>query len=291
MFARLSLYDDGSVLAKLQVRPTWTDQIKEKQLLDESLVPRFQQVKKGETLEFGLNREGVLCFRGRMCILNDSELRQSILREAHGSPYAMHPGGNKLYRDLRDMYWWPGLKREVIDYVRAVGRIICNWQNLRIATAINPTKLGECRILGPELVADTESKVKLIRERLKEAFDRQKSYADLKRKGIEYSVGDYVFLKRVGPVAYQLELPLELEKVHDIFHVSMLRRYHSDPSHVIPIEEIEVRPDLTIEEEPVQILKRNVKVLRKKSVSLVKVLWRNHGTEEATWEPEESMWH
>ncbi|XP_052886935.1 uncharacterized protein LOC128295412 [Gossypium arboreum] len=171
----------------------------------------------------------------------------------------------------------------------------------------------------PNLVADTESKVKLIRELLKEAFDRQKSYADLKRKGIEYSVGDYVFLKvspwkkimrsgwkgklsprfirpyqilmRVGSIAYQLQLPLELEKIHNVFYISLLRRYRSDPSHVVPIEKIEVRPDLTIEEEPVQILERDVKVLRKKSVPLVKVLWRNHGTKKATWEPEESMQH
>ncbi|KAK5842474.1 hypothetical protein PVK06_004838 [Gossypium arboreum] len=149
------------------------------------------------------------------------------------------------------------------------------------------------------------------------ASDRQKSYADLKREEIEYSVGDMVFLKvspwkkilrfgkkgklsprfigpyrvlkRVGPVAYQLELPPELDRIHDVFHVSMLRRYHSDPTHVVLVAEIEVRTDLTFEEEPVQILDRDVKVLRRKSVPLVKVLWRNHGREEATWEPEEAM--
>ncbi|XP_052883550.1 uncharacterized protein LOC128292699 [Gossypium arboreum] len=84
----------------------------------------------------------------------------------------------------------------------------------------------------------------------------------------------YWVLKRVGPVAYQLELPLELDRIHKIFHVFMLRRYHSDPTHVVPIAEIEVQPDLTFEEEPVQILDRDVKVLRRKSVPLVKVLWR-----------------
>ncbi|KAK5775545.1 hypothetical protein PVK06_043446 [Gossypium arboreum] len=179
------------------------------------------------------------------------------------------------------------------------------------------TELGERQVLGPELVADTEDKVKLIRDRLKEASDRQKSYADLKRKEIEYSVGDMVFLKvspwkkilrfgkkgklsprfigpyrvlkRVGPVAYQLELPPELDRIHNVFHVSMLRRYRSDPTHVVPVAEIEVRTDLTFEEELVQILDRDVKVLRRKSVPLVKVLWHNHGREEATWEPEEAM--
>ncbi|KAG8501449.1 hypothetical protein CXB51_003789 [Gossypium anomalum] len=103
LFARLSLYDDGSLLAELQVRPTWTEQVKEKQLKDDSLARRFQQVRDGENEDFGLNTEGVLCFRGRVCIPKDSELRQSILKEAHGGLCAMHSGGNKLYRDLREV--------------------------------------------------------------------------------------------------------------------------------------------------------------------------------------------
>ncbi|XP_016743099.1 uncharacterized protein [Gossypium hirsutum] len=99
----------------------------------------------------------------------------------------------------------------------------------------------------------------------------------------------YQILKRVGPVAYQLDLPPKLDRIYDMFHVSMLRRYRSDPTHIVPIEEIEVRPDLTFEEEPVQILDRDVKVLRRKSIPLVKVMWQNHRTEEATWELEDSM--
>ncbi|KAG8474874.1 hypothetical protein CXB51_031596 [Gossypium anomalum] len=84
MFARLSLYDDGTLLAELQVRLTWVDQIKEKQLKDESLVARFQQVKEGETSESGLNSEGVLCFRGRICVQKDSDLRPGPKREVTG---------------------------------------------------------------------------------------------------------------------------------------------------------------------------------------------------------------
>ena len=102
-------------------------------------------------------------------------------------------------------------------------------------------------------------------------------------------IGHYCVLKRVGTVAYQLELPPELDWIHDVFQVSMLRRYRSDPPHIISIEEIEVRPDLTFEEESVQILDHDVKVLRRKSVPLVKVLWRNHCSEEAPWEPKETM--
>ncbi|XP_012461515.1 uncharacterized protein LOC105781528 [Gossypium raimondii] len=102
-------------------------------------------------------------------------------------------------------------------------------------------------------------------------------------------IGLYRILKRVGPVAYQLELPLELDHIHDVLHVSMLRWHQSDPSHIVSVEEIEVRPDLTFEEEPVQILDSNIKVLKRKSIPLVKVLWQNHGTEKATWEPKNLM--
>ncbi|XP_017631525.1 uncharacterized protein LOC108474122 [Gossypium arboreum] len=143
------------------------------------------------------------------------------------------------------------------------------------------TELGKQRVLGSKLVSETEDKIRLIWDRLKAASDRQKSYANLKRKDIKYSIGDFVFLK--------LELPLELNRIHDVLHISMLRRYCSDPTHIVPMEEIEVRPDLTFEEKLVQILDRNIKVLGRKSIPLVKVLWQNHSTEEATWESEDLM--
>ncbi|XP_012435387.1 uncharacterized protein LOC105762009 [Gossypium raimondii] len=142
------------------------------------------------------------------------------------------------------------------------------------------TELGERRVLCSELVFDIEDKVRPILDCLKAASDRKKSYADLKHREIEYSVGDFIFLK-VSP-RKQLELPPELDRIHDVFHVSMLRPYRSDPTHIIPIEEIEVQPDLTFKEEPVQILELDVKVLKRESIPLVKVLWRNHSPEEAT---------
>ncbi|KAG8503264.1 hypothetical protein CXB51_001221 [Gossypium anomalum] len=172
------------------------------------------------------------------------------------------------------------------------------------------TELSESKIFGVDLIKDAEQKVKIIRESLKAASDRQKSYADLKRKDIEYQVGDKVFLKvspwkkilrfgrkgklsprfigpyeiseRVGPVAYRLILSLELEKIHNVFHVSMLRRYRSGPSHIINPSEVEIQSDMSYEEEPIRILAREVKELRNKKVPLVKVLWLKHGMEEAT---------
>ncbi|XP_016743191.1 uncharacterized protein [Gossypium hirsutum] len=102
-------------------------------------------------------------------------------------------------------------------------------------------------------------------------------------------IGSYQILKRVGLVAYQLELPPESDHIHDVFHVSLLRHYHSNPTHSVTVEEIKVTPDLTFKEEPVQILDRDVKVLIRKPIPLVNVLWRNHSTEVATWELEDLM--
>ena len=102
-------------------------------------------------------------------------------------------------------------------------------------------------------------------------------------------IGSYEVLERIGLVAYRLALPLELAELHDVFHVSMLRRYHSDESHILPVQEIQVREDLSHDEEPKAIMAREVKRLRNKQVPLVKVLWQHHGREEATWEPEATM--
>ncbi|KAJ8768935.1 hypothetical protein K2173_023930 [Erythroxylum novogranatense] len=102
-------------------------------------------------------------------------------------------------------------------------------------------------------------------------------------------VGSYEILERIGPLAYRLALPPELSQIHDVFHVSMLRRYRSDPSHIIQTSEVQLSDDLSYEEMLVAILDSKEKVLRNKIIQLVKVLWRNHTVEEATWEPLDAM--
>ena len=129
-------------------------------------------------------------------------------------------------------------------------------------------ELSENKVIGPDLIQEIEEKVKMIRERLNVATDRQKSYVGMKRKDIRYEIYEKVFLKvspwkkvmrfgekgklsprfigsyevieKVGPVAYHLALSSELEKIHNVFHVSMLRRYRSDPSHVVSSETIDL---------------------------------------------------
>ncbi|KAK8574435.1 hypothetical protein V6N12_062129 [Hibiscus sabdariffa] len=140
----------------------------------------------------------------------------------------------------------------------------------------------------------------LYGRRLKPDFDRQKAYANKTRRDIWYEVRDKVFLKvslwkkvlrfgkkgklspryigpievieKVGIMAYQLALPPKFDKIHNAFHVSMLQGYRSDPSHMLEPEEVELNPDLSYEEEHVMILDHEIKRLRNKNVSLVKVL-------------------
>ncbi|KAK8540302.1 hypothetical protein V6N12_046589 [Hibiscus sabdariffa] len=146
----------------------------------------------------------------------------------------------------------------------------------RCRTPLCWSELGESKVLGPQMIQDTEKQVRVIHDRLKQAFDRQKAYADTKQRDIRHEVGDRVFLKvspwkkvlrfgkrgklstryigpfevleKVGPVAYRLALPPEFDKIHNVFHVSMLRKYRSDPSHVLEPEEVELNLDLSYEE-------------------------------------------
>ena len=178
-------------------------------------------------------------------------------------------------------------------------------------------EVGNQQLLGPELVQRTNEVVQKIRMRIQTAQSRQKSYADARRKDLEFEVGDHMFLKvapirgvsrfgrrgklsprfigpfeileRIGLVAYRLALPPALTAVHNVFHVSMLRKYTADPSHVIDFEPLPLREDMSYEEYPTRILSRCVKTLRNREISLVKVQWGNHRPEEATWERKSDM--
>ena len=134
-------------------------------------------------------------------------------------------------------------------------------------------EVGERKLLGPELVQMTTKKIKLIHERLRIARSRQKSYAERRRRDLEFQIGNFVFLKvspysgvkrfgkkgklsprfvepfeileRIGMVAYRIALPSELSSIHDVFHVSMLRKYIPDPSHVVEYESLQIGGDLS----------------------------------------------
>ncbi|KAJ4701059.1 Retrotransposon protein, putative, Ty3-gypsy subclass [Melia azedarach] len=484
----LAVKDNGALLAHFHVRPVLIDHIREMQDQDPSIAKLKKEVRDGLRTDFLLKDDEMLVMGSRLCVPNDLELKKQILEEAHSSAYVMHPGSTKMYRNLREHYWWQGMKREIAEFVSRC--LICQqikaehqrpaglsqplpipewkwehitmdfvmglprtqrghdsvwvivdrltksahflpfkstysmdkmaslyvneivrlhgapvsivsdrdprftsrfWPSLQYAmgtklnfsTAFHPQtdgqsertiqtledmlracviqfkgnwdvylslmefaynnsyqtsiqmapyealygrkcrtpicwdEVGERKLLGPEIVQDTNEKISVIRDRLKMAQDRQKSYADKRRRNLEFAVGDYVFLRvspwkgilrfgkrgklsprymgpfeiieRIGEVAYRLALPPELSRIHDVFHVSMLRKYISDPSHILDSQPAQLEENLTYEEEAVQILDSREQQLRNKTIPLVKVLWRNHNVEEATWEREDQM--
>ncbi|KAL0543835.1 hypothetical protein IC582_018940 [Cucumis melo] len=475
-------------LAQLTVQPTLRQRIINAQSNDPYLVEKRGLAEAGQAVEFSLSSDGGLLFERRLCVPSDSAIKTELLSEAHSSPFSMHPGSTKMYQDLKRVYWWRNMKREVAEFVSRC--LVCQqvkaprqkpagllqplsipewkWENvsmdfitglprtlrgftviwvvvdrltksahfvpgkstytaskwaqlymseivrlhgvpvsivsdrdarftskfwkglqtamgtrLDFSTAFHPQtdgqterlnqvledmlracalefpsswdshlhlmefaynnsyqatigmapfealygkccrspvcwgEVGEQRLMGPELVQSTNEAIQKIRSRMHTAQSRQKSYADVRRKDLEFEIGDKVFLKvapmkgvlrferkgklsprfvgpfeileRIGPVAYRLALPPSLSTVHDVFHVSMLRKYVPDPSHVVDYEPLEIDENLSYVEQPVEVLAREVKTLRNKQIPLVKVLWRNHRVEEATWEREDDM--
>ena len=100
-------------------------------------------------------------------------------------------------------------------------------------------------------------------------------------------IGPFEILARIGAVTYRLALPPQMGGVHDVFHVSMLRQYHPDPSHVIDWTDIEIAQDASYEAIPVQVIDSREQILRGKTIPLVRVQWQHHGAAESTWERED----
>ncbi|GJZ76432.1 putative reverse transcriptase domain-containing protein [Tanacetum coccineum] len=148
--------------------------------------------------------------------------------------------------------------------------------------------IGESSLIGPELIQETTDKVVLIKEKLKVAGDRQKSYANNRRKPVEFEVGDRVMLK-VSPWKGVIRFGKRLSwhQVHDTFHVSNLKNYLADVSFHVPLDEIKVDKTLRLVEEPVEIMDREIKSLKRSRISLVKVCWNSIHGPEFTWERED----
>ncbi|GJZ39158.1 putative reverse transcriptase domain-containing protein [Tanacetum coccineum] len=152
-------------------------------------------------------------------------------------------------------------------------------------------EVGEAQLTGPELIQETTEKIVLIKQRMQAAQDRQKSYADRKRKPMEFEVGDRVMLK-VSPwkgVVTFAEHPQELSRVHHTFHVSNLKKCYADEPLVMPLEGIHVDDKLQFVEEPVEIMEREIKRLKRSRIPLVKVRWNSRRGPEFTWEREDSF--
>ena len=173
---------------------------------------------------------------------------------------------------------------------------------------------GDKLVLGPDMIREATEKVELVKLRMKEAQDRQKSYADQRRRDLVFEIGDLVFVKispmkgvvrfgkagkltkryvgtfrvmeRIGFQAYRVELPEHMEGIHNVFHVSHLRKCLHDPSLILEPsvqQEIEIEPDSTVIRRPFCIIDRKEKQLRNKMVSLLKIQW-SENPKDCTWE-------
>ncbi|GKD97683.1 hypothetical protein Tco_1381580 [Tanacetum coccineum] len=144
------------------------------------------------------------------------------------------------------------------------------------------------QLTSPEIVRKTTEKIIHIKHRLQASHDRQRSYADKRRKPLEFQVGDKI-LAKVGTVAYRLELPEKLGRVHSTFHVSNLKKFLSDEPLAIPLDEIHFDDKLNFIEEPVEIIDREVKRLKQSHIPIMKVRWNSRRGPEYTWEREDQM--
>ncbi|WVZ63932.1 hypothetical protein U9M48_013522 [Paspalum notatum var. saurae] len=187
----------------------------------------------------------------------------------------------------------------------------------RCRTPLNWSEPGERITFGPDLVTQAEEQVKFIHSNLKRAQSRQQSYSDRRRRPLAFEEGDHVYLQvspmkgvhrfgvkgklapryvgpfkiteRCGLVAYRLELPPHLAAVHDVFHVSQLKKCLRVPEEVVDTSQIQIQLDLTYKEKPIRILDQKQRSTRRRNIKFYKVQWRNHSEEEATWEQEEFL--
>ncbi|GKD79869.1 putative reverse transcriptase domain-containing protein [Tanacetum coccineum] len=371
--------------------------------------------------------DGTLCLNNRSWLPCYGDLRTLVMHESHKSKYSIHPGSDKMYQDLKQLYWWPNMKANIATYVskcltcskvkaehqkpsgllvqpeipewkwekitmdfvtklpkttngydtiwvivdrltksahflpmretdpmerlmklymkekalhKALGtRLdmsteplaseIC-WSNTyqkaapfkalygrKCRSPVYWAEVGDAQLTGPAIIHETTEKITQIKSRIQAARDRQKSYANIRCKSLEFQVGDRVMLKvsswkgvvhfgkrgklkpwyvgpfkvieRVRTVAYKLELPQQLSRVHNMFHMLNLKKCLSDESLVIPLEELCVDDKLHFVKEPVEVMNREIKHMKRSRIPIIKVRWNSKRGPEFTWEREDQF--
>ncbi|GKC99776.1 putative reverse transcriptase domain-containing protein [Tanacetum coccineum] len=149
-------------------------------------------------------------------------------------------------------------------------------------------EVGDSQLTGPVIIHETTEKIFQIKSRIQAARDRQKSYAVVRQKPLEFQVGDKIIAK-VGTIAYHLKLPERLSRVHSTFYVLKLKTCMADEPLAIPLDEIQVDDKLHFVKEPIEIMDREVKRLKQSHIPIVKVRWNYRRSLEFTWEHEDQM--
>nr|GEV05045.1 reverse transcriptase domain-containing protein [Tanacetum cinerariifolium] len=199
------------------------------------------------------------------------DVRNMIMNEAHKSKYSVHPGANKMYYDLRDRYWLPVMKKDIVVYSmqEALGT------HLDMSMAYHPQTDGQ------------------------KSFVRRLCGQKLEKKGVvrfgkkgklaPKFIGPFEIIEKIDPVVYRLDLLEELDGVHDTFHVSNLKKCLADPTLKVPLDEIQIDVKLNFVEEPVEIWEREFKKLKRSRITIIKVQWNSKRRPEFIWECEDQM--
>jgi hypothetical protein len=184
-------------------------------------------------------------------------------------------------------------------------------------TLLNWSKPGERWFFRPHMVRETEEKVQRIIHNLREAKAHQKSYADKRRQPLYFQVEDYVYLKvspmkgvsrfkvkgklapwyigpfpileQCGPVAYRLQLPETLSAVHNVFHVSQLKKCLRVLDQTVEVADVSLEPDLTYSEHPIRVLDQKDRITRRRTLKFYNIQWNQHTEDEATWETQDFL--
>ncbi|GJR36065.1 putative reverse transcriptase domain-containing protein [Tanacetum coccineum] len=315
--------------------------------------------------------DGVRYLNGRAWIPKINNLRKVVMDKAHRSRYSIHPGADKMYKDVKKYYWttrghdsiWV-----VVDQLTKSAHFLpiqkdYNMNKLAqdaLGTRLDTSttyhsshlplvefsynnsyhtsikcapfealygrkcrlllcwlEMGDSQLIRLDIIQETVDKITAIKERLRTARSRQKSYADNHKKPLEFPIEDNVLLKvspwkgmirfgkrgklnprYIGPfkvlkiislVAYRLELPQELSGIHDVFHVSNLKKCLTDETLAILLEELHITDKLQFIEEPLEIIDREVKTLKHNRIPIVKVRWNSRRGPEFTCECEDEI--
>ncbi|GJX51259.1 putative reverse transcriptase domain-containing protein [Tanacetum coccineum] len=293
--------------------------------------------------------DGTLCLRNRSWIPCHADLRALIMHESHKSKYSIHLGSYKMYQDLKKLYWWPNMKVKIATYVNFVTKLpktstgqdtiwvivdcltkSAHFLPMRENDSMEKltrqylkevvtrhgvpiliiSDLDDAQLTGPKIFHETTEKIIKIKKHIQAARDRQKRYADRRRKPLEFQVRDKVMLKvspwkgvirfgkrgklnpryirpfkvlaKVGTVAYRLELLVQLSRVYSTFHVSNLKKFLFDEPLAIPLDEIQIDDKLNFIKKPVEIMGREVKRLKQRRIPIVKVRWNSRRGPEFT---------